>query len=113
MSKQLSVLESHFDKSINQNSPCHDDYLRVSKFDEDGREIVSYQKADYSDLISSHGSVSDWSLDNLLKAGINPNFSIHTTANSRIESDADVKDVVAEVEAAISQSEGEGENSNS
>ena len=113
MSKQLSVLESHFDKSINQNSPCHDDFVRVSKFDEGGHEVVTYQKADYSTSIASHGVASDWSLDNLLKAGINPNFSIHTTANSRIESYSDVKAVVAEVEAAISQSEGENENSNS
>lgn len=110
MSKQLSVLESHFDKSINQNSPCHDDFTRVSKFDEDGREIVMYEKSDYTELIASHGTVLDWSLDSLLKAGINPNFSIHTSGNSRIEASGDVKEVASQVEAAFTETKVEPKN---
>lgn len=81
----MDVLKKLFDKSVNQASPVQPDYTRVVRFDEDGNEIVSYEKTDYPSIQASHGFVTDWSLDALLKAGINPNFGIHTGLTTRIE----------------------------
>lgn len=109
MSKQLSVLESHFDKSIDQNSPCRDDFARVSKFDEDGIERVSYVKVDRRDMIAAHGSYRDWSLDALSKAGINPNFAIHTSGATRLDSADDVKAAADSVEKFFNEQESKSE----
>ena len=80
-----NVLTRHFDVSVNQASRVCPDYDRVVKFDEDGSEVVVYQEVDYPALVASRGSVLDWQLDSLLKAGINPNFPINTGNPTRLE----------------------------
>ena len=80
-----NVLSRHFDMSVNQASPVQPDYDRTVKYDEDGNEIIVYNLVDYPALVKSHGSVIDWSLENLLKAGIDPKFNISTGNPTRLE----------------------------
>lgn len=54
--------------------------------DESGNISVRYYDIDCAAIIKDHGSVEDWSLDNLLKAGVDPSFPIHTSPNARIDS---------------------------
>lgn len=81
----MSVLKSYFDASVNQSSPVQDDYNRIVNYDEDGNEFITYEKVDYPTLQASHGTVADWELNALLKAGVNPNFPIRTGNPTRIE----------------------------
>lgn len=79
------VLTHLFNYDVNQFSPVMDDYVRKVNYDEDGNEIITYEKFDYAKYQSSLGSVSLWSLDALLKAGIDPAFPIHTGSNTLLE----------------------------
>ena len=67
----MSVLASYFNLGINQNSPVSDVYILALRETEDGTELVP-QKVDYPAIQQSHGTVDDWSIDNLIKAGIDP-----------------------------------------
>lgn len=80
----MSVLKNYFNKKTGE-SLIQDDYERVVNYDEKGDEIVTWKKVDYEAIQKSNGDVSDWSLDALLKAGINPNFPIHTGNATRLE----------------------------
>lgn len=95
----MSVISSQFNYELNQYSPVIDEYNAVVKCDEDGKEDVVYEKADLPSIVKSHGDADDWKLNRLLKAGINPDFSIHTSAPSRIESASEVLEVEKEVNA--------------
>ena len=81
----MSVLKAYFDEKVNQCSPVQDDFVRKVDYDEDGNEFISYEKVDYPTLQKSLGTVNDWSISALLKAGVNPDFPIHTGAPTRIE----------------------------
>lgn len=81
----MDVLKKLFNEAVNQASPVRDDFNRVSRYDEEGHERIVYEKTDYPSIQESHGHVVDWQLDALLKAGINPNFAIHTGLPTRIE----------------------------
>ena len=81
----MSVLSKYFDKSVGQCSPVQLDYKRTVSYDAEGNEIVMYTEVDYPTFQASLGVVKDWSLDALLKAGVNPNFSIHTGNPTRLE----------------------------
>lgn len=65
--------------------PRSKDYERVEKIDEDGNLYVTYVEVDYDKIRQANGSVKDWSLDALLKAGIDPGFGIHTSNTTRLE----------------------------
>lgn len=91
----MDVLFKNFSYDIDQHSPVLEDVSRIVQYDEDGNELVSYLPIDYPKIQASFGSVLDWSLDALLKAGINPNFPIHTGLNTRLEG----VDVVAQYAA--------------
>lgn len=81
----MSVLSKYCNRELVTQSPPIDTYDLVSDFSS-GVEVRSFVKVDYPKVIESHGSVSDWSLESLMKAGINPNFGIHTaTSSSRID----------------------------
>ena len=67
-----NFLKKHFSKKINQCSPVQKDYVREVLLDADGTEKIVYKEVDYRKLTRSLGKVSDWNLNNLLKAGINP-----------------------------------------
>lgn len=81
----MSVLQKYFDRKLNQSSPVQKDYRRVVKLDENGCEHISFVEVDYPSLQKSLGSADDWSLQNLVKAGINPDFHIATTFSTRLE----------------------------
>lgn len=81
----MSVLDSHVLKNVNQFSPVCEEFERVVKFGENGEELVTYEPFDLSKVRLSLGSVDQWSLKSLMKAGINPDMSIRTGFNSRLE----------------------------
>lgn len=98
----MSVLKKYFNKK-SYASPVMDDYDMVVRHDEDGNEFFSLEKVDYPSLAASRGSVAMWSLNNLLKAGISPDFSIHTGYNTRLEGIGTLNDAVATLDAIIAE----------
>lgn len=101
----MSVLSKYFNKSINQCSPVQVDVERKVSYDEDGNEFISYVPVDYKKIQASHGKVSDWSLNNLLAAGINPDFPIHTSIATRLDAVNDINAVVAELDRILDSNE--------
>lgn len=94
----MSVLKTHYDKHVNLNSPVIPDYQRVVNYDEDGNEIITTEPVDYAAIIASRGDASLWKLGTMLKAGIDPgSFSIHTAANSRIENETGVQQMLNDI----------------
>ena len=81
----MSALSKYFNKKVNQCSPVQKDVKRVVNYDELGNEFITYPEVDYAAFTASLGTVQDWSLDALLKAGISPDFPIHTGLNTRLE----------------------------
>lgn len=65
-------------------SPVQVDLVRSVSYDEDGNELISFVKTDYPSVQASHGNVMDWSLDALMKAGVNPDFGIKTGFVTRL-----------------------------
>ena len=80
-----SVLARLFNYDLNQCSPVRDDFDRIVNIDDEGNEFITYEKVDYPKFQKSLGSFADWSLNALLKAGINPNFPIHTSNPTRLD----------------------------
>lgn len=97
----MKVLEKHYDKVHCHGTPIQEDFQRVVKHDEDGNEFIVYEKVDYKKILESNGRVSDWSLSNLLKAGINPDFPIHTGFNSRLEGIDVLNDAISDIYEVI------------
>ena len=106
----MSVLKAYFDSSLNQSSPIQKDFNRVVNIDETGNEYISWEEVDYSAIQKSNGSASDWSLNSLLAAGINPNFPIHTSLNTRLEGIGVVKDAVAIADEILSDNDSTPKN---
>ena len=98
----MDVLKKLFNPSVNQASPVQSDFDRTLRYDDEGNEFVTYEKTDYPSIQSSHGFLTDWSLKSLLKAGINPNFGIHTGLPTRIEGQQTVNDFDSVAESILS-----------
>lgn len=99
-----SVLNALFNPAINQNSPVVPCIERVSKFDENGKEVVSFEDQDlFSSVVLSHGKFSDWSINSLMKAGISPDFPIRTGPVSRVESAKDIESISSAVEKMFAE----------
>lgn len=105
----MSVLKAYFDSSINQCSPVSKDFVRVQNFDENGNEYITYEEFDYPTYQKSLGSVQDWSLDSLMKAGINPAFPIHTGLNTRLEGVDVINDIASIADAILSDDSNKSE----
>lgn len=73
------------DKKAIISSPSCDTMKRVVNYDENGNEFITFEKEDLLTYQKSLGLVTDWSLDALLKAGVNPNFSIQTGYATRLD----------------------------
>ena len=99
----MSVLKTHFNPSINQDAPVLPDYDRIVNYDEDGNEFITYELVDYPKFQESLGLFTDWNLNALLKAGINPDFPIHTGAGTRIEGLSALSSIKADVDALLSE----------
>ena len=90
-----------YDKKFNSCSRVRPDYERVVNLDEDGNEHISFQLVDYKKLQDSLGSFNLWSLDALVKAGINPDFGIKTGFNTRLEGFDIMTGAVAAINAEL------------
>lgn len=99
----MDVLNKNFNIGVNQCSPVQEDYNRVVKYDEDGLEYVVYEKVDYPSILRANGLVTDWNLNNLLKAGVNPDFPIHTGMPTRIEGFNVINDAAAVADSILSE----------
>ena len=99
-----NVLVEQFDPSVDQRSPLEPEYHRVVKKDEKGGEYVVYEEFDLAAYQKSLGLVDNWSLDSLIKAGIDPKFPIRTGFNARIEGVGVVNDAANFVESNFSNS---------
>ena len=97
------VLDCYFSAGIDQSSPIQKDYNRVVNYDDEGNEFITWEEVDYSKIVKSLGSVADWSLNALLKAGINPNFSISTGNPTRLEGLGVIDDAQAYVDALFAE----------
>lgn len=95
----LNVGQKYFDPSVDQRSPLVDDYVRTVHHDEKGGEYVTYEKFDSAEYQKELGPVENWSLDSLIKAGIDPRFGIHTTSPSRMEGASVMNDFVEKSES--------------
>lgn len=100
-----SVLEKYFNSESSHVSPVIPEYARVVEVDEDGNEYISYVPLDVKKIIESNGKVTDWQLDALLKAGINPeSFSIHTASSvSRLESSGAISQIERDIDAILNE----------
>lgn len=99
MEKIKNVLEKYVNASAVFMSPLMVDYKRVVNVDKDGNEIISYLPIDGASLVQSNGKFLAWSLNSLLSAGVNPNFSITTGYSTRL----DGLDLLVDVSAQINQ----------
>lgn len=96
----MSFLKKAFNYELNQNARdfMHDKILKVKK-SKDGEDIIVFEEVDYPAIVAANGNVDDWKLENLLKAGINPQSvgTPHTGYNSRLEGIDDVHSIENEV----------------
>lgn len=92
------VISTHFDSSINQFSPVMGDLERIVELDEKGAEKVRFEAVDYPSLVALRGNIDDYSIDAMIKAGININIPIRTGFVSRIEGASVVHDFATEAD---------------
>lgn len=90
-------------------SPIQVDFDRKVNYDEDGNEFITYVEVDYPTLQQSLGSVEHWKLSALLSAGVNPNFSIHTGLNTRLEGLGVIENAAAMAEKIIAETDSNNE----
>lgn len=99
----MNVLKAYFDKSVDQRSPVQIDYNRIVKYDEKGEEVITYEKIDYPSFQKSLGKAINWNLNELLKAGINPDFGIHTSYGTRLEGVGVVADFASQADTILNE----------
>lgn len=104
----MSVFDSH--KQVVVKPERVIDVERVVKFGKNGEEIVTYEPVDNKKILEENGSFVNWSLTNLMKAGINPDFPIHTSSTSRLDVNDDVQSAIDEVDALLASLEKEETN---
>ena len=103
MSKTKTIEALYADHVTDFGSKPRVDYKRVVSHDEDGNEYVTWEPIDYASYQKSLGFVGDWSLDSLLKAGINPNFPIHTGSNTRLEGITELENIAAYADTILNE----------
>lgn len=100
----MSFLSKYFSPDLVFPSPVQKTYDQVSDF-VDGVEVRSFVEVDYPKIVASHGSVVDWSLESLVKAGINPSFAIRTSSTSRLDDASSVSSLNSVVDSILNFSE--------
>lgn len=99
-------VQKHLFNPISQFSPVIPTYDLQKCYDEEGNVIMTWEKTNGDSLIRANGSADLWSLDALMKAGINPeSMHIHTGYSTRLDGINDLQSVAAEVEAAVNNNE--------
>lgn len=101
--KHISILDLQYDKNCDVKSPVQDDYVRVVEHDEKGNEYITWKLFDSAAYQKSLGTVDNWSLTELLKAGIDPSFSIHTGYNTRLEGLSDIDAMAAVADSILAE----------
>lgn len=96
-----SIQSSHYNKDFNCYSPVAPDFDRVVRIGPDNEELVTWEPCDNAKIVRENGTVKDWSLENLLKAGISPDVSIHTGSATRLEVANEVKDLALEIDKIV------------
>lgn len=104
-----NVLTRLFNYELKQASPVREDFVQVEKRDEDGNIFTVYEKFDYPRFQASLGLVKDWSLNALLRAGVNPSFTISTGFNTRLEAADQFADISAAADAILADNVSNGE----
>lgn len=84
-------------------SPLQKDVTRVVNYDKEGNEFITWEEFDYKTFQQSLGFVSDWSLNNLLSAGIDPSFPIHTGINTRLDGIDTMNEFMTALDAVIAE----------
>ena len=82
------------------------DYVPVSEVDDSGKEYSAYKLVDYPSIIKSHGKVTLWSLDALMKAGIDPKFGISTGFGTRLQGVDELNRASSVADSILSDLEG-------
>lgn len=101
----ISVIKKYFNPKVNQASPVIGEFGRVVETDEHGAEYISYQPVDCQKIIKSNGSVKEWKLDALLKAGISPEaMSVRTGNVTRLEGVDTIRSIESDLDAFIAES---------
>ena len=100
-----NVLEMYFDDTVNQLSPVEIDYVRKVEHDEKSGEYIVYEPFDYADYQKSLGPVQNWSLEALLRAGIDPSFAIHTGNPTRLEGISTIEGAAAIADELVAEIE--------
>lgn len=72
-------------KQICSYSPLVVEYHRQEFLDANGDSHVAYVKTDLNRVRVSNGTGDLWNLSTMLKSGVNPQSSIHTGNNTRLE----------------------------
>lgn len=93
----MSVLSVHRNPNLDRKSPLVLDVSWKTKVDSNDSLNISFDQVDNKSLVLSLGSVSDWSLNNLLASGVDPSFPIHTGSNVRLDGVSAIKDTVSQV----------------
>lgn len=106
----MSALKNNFDYRVNQYSPVIGEKQRIVNYDAKGNEFVTYEDVDLQAIQKSLGSVKDWSLDSLLKAGVSPEFPIHTSYGTRLEGLKSVEDFSRVADEILSEINNENNN---
>lgn len=106
MSKTITASEA---VTVCQSPIIPDVYRKVDR-DEKGQEKITYPTVDYPSFQKSLGVVDNWSLNSLLKAGINPNMSIHTGNPTRLEGLSSLDKFGEVAEKIISEETNNSEN---
>lgn len=96
-----------YDKDFNSCSRVCPDYERVVNIDEDGIERISFELVDYKKIQQSNGSFLLWSLESLMKAGINPDFGIKTGFNTRLDGFGQMSSAVDRINAVLDEKDNE------
>lgn len=99
----MSVLR-YFNFSNQADEPIKEDFIMKSQVQADGSLQPSLTKVDYKAIQAENGKVSDWSIPNLLRAGINPKGigTIHTSEPTRSEGYDNVKSILQDIPEDIS-----------
>ena len=92
-----------YDENACVQSRVRPDYDRVVNVDEDGDEKITWEMVDYPKIQSSLGSFRLWSLDALMKAGINPDFPIKTGFNTRLDGFGEMSSAVERINAIVDE----------
>lgn len=101
----MSFLSTHFDYDVVLSSPVVDDFERLVKYDKDGNEFIVYAKVDYPAVQARNGLSAVWTLNALIKSGVDPSFPIHTGNPTRLEGVSTVQEFSEVADSILSESE--------